>query len=68
MHGFSKRYLSKLPKWKDHWWKFDRHGNPLPKETRKPWWEMDYYVQNPKAAKVRRKWEKLSNSRKSRKK
>ena len=47
-HGFDRAYTRTLPTWKNK-----------TKSRRKPWWEMDYYVQNPQAAKRRRAFEKL---------
>ena len=63
MTGYNKKYTSKLPTWKSKWWAFDRHGSPLPREVRKPWWEFQYYLERPQEADKRRKWEKLSKAR-----
>ena len=56
--GYDKKYTKQLKTWKEQWWKFDRHGSPVKQEPRKPWWELQYYLERPAEAATRRKWEK----------
>lgn len=57
--GYDRKYTRQLKTFRDKWWEFDRHGNPISKKKskHKSWRDFEYYQTNKPAAIRRTIWE-----------